>query len=482
MMFAGRGSVRRFHLTSGLCLAGLVTPAAAQQQPSNERASIRGVATNDLRGGPLSGAYIALLPSGKQVATDSGGAFRFEQVATGIRQRLVVMHAMLDTLGITLSSPEFTLRAGEIRSIDLAVPDGASLVRELCGVAATSRGPAALIGFVRDPDTGTPVDSVTISLVYDLSPVTTVRLPVVRSVRPDSTGHYAICGLPAHARGTIEMTRAGMASSTIPFVADTTSLLAIRAFGLSRSTRVAQAPDSGTPLRLLKGDATMSGRVVNKAGEPVAGAHVQMQGTAATAITRADGAFTLDSVPTGTQVIDVRKIGFALTEHTVDIVRSGTSLVTVTMMDAPMLKPVVVSVERRVKDLDAVGFTRRRARGFGFFLEGEQIDKGPEALGEALRMIPGLRVGYDATNQKEQKTIIMSSRDNNGCLTYVVDGMVWQNTAGGDIEKFVRPSEIEALEMYSTATVPGEFMVAGKGKCSVLVIWTKLKIHDAARR
>ena len=50
------------------------------------------------------------------------------------------------------------------------------------------------------------------------------------------------------------------------------------------------------------------------------------------------------------------------------------------------------------------------------------------------------------------------------------------------LDRFIRPAEIEALEMYSGANVPGEFIVPGKGKCSVLAVWTKLKIHDATKR
>ena len=178
----------RSSVALSLCAAALSARGGAQQPAPNNRASIRGIAMNDLRGGPLSGAYVVLVPSGKQVPTNADGTFRFDNVATGVSQRLVVMHAMLDTLGITLTSPEFTLASAEIRSMELIVPDAASIIREFCDDAAKARGPGALIGFVRDPDTGAPVDSVTLSLVYDLSPVKTVRLPVVRTARPDSTG------------------------------------------------------------------------------------------------------------------------------------------------------------------------------------------------------------------------------------------------------------------------------------------------------
>ena len=129
----------------------------------------------------------------------------------------------------------------------------------------------------------------------------------------------------------------------------------------------------------------------------------------------------------------------------------------------------------------STGFARRKAQGVGFFLEGEQIDRGPPTLGEALRMVPGLRIGYDAQNQRQQKTLIMNSRDSRGCIRYVVDGVLFQEV-GGDIEKFVRPSEIEALEMYNPASVPGEFAAASRGRCSVLVLWTNHMIRPAKKK
>ena len=140
----------------------------------------------------------------------------------------------------------------------------------------------------------------------------------------------------------------------------------------------------------------------------------------------------------------------------------------------------VVTVAQRTKELESVGFARRKAQGFGYYLEGEQIDKGPSTLGESLRMVPGLRIGYDAQNQTAQKTLIMSSRETKGCVTYFIDGVVSQKV-GREIEDLVRPQDVEALEFYSSATVPGEFAVARKSKCSVLVLWTKHKIHTAAR-
>ncbi len=93
-------------------------------------------------------------------------------------------------------------------------------------------------------------------------------------------------------------------------------------------------------------------------------------------------------------------------------------------------------------------------------------------------MIPGLHIGYDANSQTSQKTVIMSSRDANECLNIIIDGVLWRDAASA-IEEYVRPDEIEALEMYHSATVPAEFAIAGQSKCAVLVLWTKRRIHPA---
>jgi hypothetical protein len=281
--------------------------------------------------------------------------------------------------------------------------------------------------------------------------------------------------------GRLKLIRNGVESGDIPVAIDADSPLTLRGFGMARSTqRVMAGNDNlGKPLRIVRGDATLRGRVVDKAGTPVAGARIQMDGTLAVATTRADGSFALDSVPTGTQSISIRKIGYSVTDKAVDVERRGAAPVTVTMADYVQTLAPVVTVAQRTKDLDAVGFTRRKQLGIGVFREGDQIDKGPTDVGESLRMIPGLHIGTDANSQTSQKTLIMSSRDANECVNIILDGMLWQDAASA-IEEYVRPEEIEALEMYSSATVPGEFAVPLKSKCAVIVLWTKRRIHRAS--
>lgn len=471
-----RRAVRR----AGVVAALLSGSLAAQVPVPPKLGSIRGVASDSLRGGGLAGAFVELVPTGRQLVTDPTGLFRFDGVAGARAYRIRVMHSMLDTLGIALITPEFTLLAGEEMSLDVGVPPASRLVDLLCGPERLAREPNALVGFVRDPEDGRALETVRVSLVYDAMPALPGRFPVTRTAVPDTTGHFAICGLPAGARALVRLIRDGVESSDIPLETSTDSPLTLRAFGVSRSTRrLTTGTDSlGRPVSVLRGGASAGGTVVSMNGDPIAGASVQMQGTAARAVTLADGSFRLDSVPTGTQVLSVRKIGYAATVVAVDVARYELAAVKVAMPElATPLGPVVtVAPSRRQKDLEDVGFARRKQAGLGYFRDGDEIDRGPPSLGEAFRMIPGIRVGYDAQNQTAQKTLIMTSRDPKGCLRFVVDGVVWPD-GGNRIEDFVRPDELEALEMYSWSTVPGEFAAAGRGRCSVLVLWTLRKVN-----
>lgn len=471
----------RFSRRLAFAAFALAQRALAQGSAPATAASVHGVVSDSVRGGVLAGAFVALLPTSREAVTDSTGTFHFDSVSPNVSYRLRVQHALIDTLGISLTSPSFTVQPGRITNFDVSVPAPSRLVTRLCTPTQLILGPAALVGFVRDPESGDVIDSLTLSLLYDESPVKKAPFLVTRVARPDAGGHYIICGLPvAMHGGRMLISRNKVELADIPLTAQDDSPLNLRSLGVTREVvRTLAAAHQRVPsgVRTVRGDARLVGRVVTKSGLPVSGAHVQMNGTRSSATTRADGSFALDSVPLGTQSLSVRKVGYTPAEAAVDVTNGRTPIVVAMADYAPTLAPVV-TVARRTQDLEAVGFTRRKAHGIGVFREGDEIDKNPTDLGESLRMIPGLHIGYNANSQTSQQTVIMSSRDANECVTIIIDGVVWQD-ASSAIEEYVRPDEIEALEMYHSATVPGEFAVPGKSTCAVLVLWTKRRIHPA---
>ena len=68
-----------------------------------------------------------------------------------------------------------------------------------------------------------------------------------------------------------------------------------------------------------------------------------------------------------------------------------------------------------------------------------------------------------------------------GCVNVFVDGSRWQQLEPGDLDAFVRPEEVAAIEVYpGGGSMPVEFQSAG-GDCAAVVVWTKLNVNRRAR-
>ncbi len=467
-----------------LLTCGLAGPLVAQSGGPTGYASVRGFVADSVRGGSLIAAYIELLPTGRQALTNDRGEFRLDSIPAGSNYRIHVAHPMLDTIGIALTTPAFSLKAGDVEELTLAVPSATTLVTMFCPPAMRARGASALVGFVRDPDTGAPIDSVTVSLVYDDDVAGLAKRPVIRIAKLDSTGRYKICGLPAQMSGRVQLIRSSTHSAEIPVKTDASLPLALRSMGMSLSTQhIAAGTDSaGRAIRRLHGPATVTGRILSQSGTPIAGARVQMDETAAAAVTGADGRFTLDSVPTGTQTVSVRKLGYNVTDKAVEVSVNVPASVSIVMQNYIPTLEAVVSVAQRDVDKEKIGFTRRRRQGMGVYREGDEIPRGTSSLATALSTIPGIRIERNSSAGIEGVNITGAGGPN-ACMTFVVDGVPWrEDTGNSSISDYVRPEELQAIELYSASTVPPEFALSPMSNCQVLVLWTSRKIRSGTKK
>src|SRR5262245_65803897 len=62
--------------------------------------SLRGVAYDSVRNGPLAAALVVIAGTDRSAVTDDRGRFRFDSVAPGM-YRLEMQHAVLDTMGLS---------------------------------------------------------------------------------------------------------------------------------------------------------------------------------------------------------------------------------------------------------------------------------------------------------------------------------------------------------------------------------------------
>jgi hypothetical protein len=456
-------------------------PAPAPAAPAAGVATIRGSVLDSLHDALLRGALVRIENTTRESFTDSLGAYRIDSVPTGMH-RLVVIHPLLDTLGIALVTPPLNIAAGETRVIELAVPSGETLVSLMCPAARRALGPAALVGFVRDADTEAAAQGAKVSLLYyESDPLGLKKTPRVREQQIGPDGRYRICGLPATMSGKLQVFRNGIQTGEVPVdlggSGNTDQLLAMRSMSISSSVQVvAAAPNDTGPKKpaLMRGKARVSGRVLNKYGQPIAGARVELQNTGSATKTRANGEFTLDSLPSGTQTLEVRQLGFSPTEVAVELSTGTPQSVTVKLADyVPVLTEMRVTAQRE-RGLNDVGFADRKKTGMGYYLDADQIKmRQTTQFSDMLRTVPGIRVqpGGNGTN------VITSSRDpTGGCVTFYVDGAPWQQMTPGDLDTYVRPEEVAALEVYNGATTPAQFQQAGQSGCTTIVIWTERRI------
>ena len=448
---------------------------------------LQGVTMDSLHGEPLVGALVSVEGTPRMAITDSLGRFVIDSIEPGSR-RILVDHPMLDTLGISLVTPALTIAANELTRAVIPVPTGEFLVNLFCPAARRALGPGALVGRVREPDSDSAAVGARVSLVwYDPDPPglpanlrVTKKPPRVREATVGADGIYRLCGLPDKYEGKLQAQRKDGGATAEVTVTQEGGALALRSMSVAALPVVATRDSSGaTVVQQPRGTARVFGKVVNRNGAPVSGARVGLMGTSAATLTRANGDFVLDSLPAGTQAIVVRQIGYRPTEVAVDLSSRTPARVTVQLgMFVPELSPVEV-VSRRDEGLQKVGFLdRKRTSATGHFMGPEQLEKrNAMKFTDILRSTPGIRV----TEQNGQ-AMITSTRSSqaNGCVTMYVDGAQWQQLEPGDLDSFVQPNEVAAIEVYSGASVPPQFSQAGQS-CSAVVVWTKTRVESRRR-
>jgi hypothetical protein len=288
-----------------------------------------------------------------------------------------------------------------------------------------------------------------------------VRTPHKLEFNTDSTGFFRFCGLPEDLDATVQAGYSGTFTGEVAVSTHGSPLtfenLALPAF---------------TP-NTAKG--VVRGAVVSLDGAPINGARVEAPMWGIATLSRVDGTFSLDGVPSGTQLLIVRHLGFDATRLTVNVSRRQPVEVTVTLGPSlNVLDPVLVTA-RRNSALDKDGFTARRRAGWGRYFTSTDIEKrNPQYLSDVLTAVPGVRVDHrpgGATISTNEVTTILSGGRPGVCPAFWVDGTLWRSVEPGDIDQFVSPREIAGIEVYKPRETPAQFRTLDD--CLTIVVWTQ---------
>ncbi|MGQ0538699.1 MAG: carboxypeptidase regulatory-like domain-containing protein [Gemmatimonadaceae bacterium] len=454
--------------------------------PSAPMGSLFGTVFDSVHNAPLEAAMVVVDGTNRMAITTDKGAFRVDSIQPG-KYVLRVTHDLLDSLGMVLLTDSLSVSDGSMIPVALGIPAGETLVAASCPAARRAFGPSALIGRVLDAESDSPVAGVRVSIAWSEISIqdNLRRMPRVRDATTGEDGVYRICGLPSDLTGTVQATHKGISTAEVK-VTFQSEVLVIQGLRIGTAETVVAANDSAALRRaregatsqrfsaatVQKGQAILSGRVVNGVGQPVVGARVDVIGTPGATLTRDNGEFRLTELPSGTQTVIVRQIGFAPVETAVELSTKAPQRVTLTLdRAAQVLRPVQVTASADV-GLEKVGFTQRRKSAGGYFITADDIAKrGPNLLTDVFRTVPSLRVVPSGTDN-----VIENARNPvNGCVKYYVDGAPWEAIFPGDVDRMLPTWEVAAIEVYNGSNTPMQFQAPGSSSCASIVIWSKTR-------
>ena len=451
--------------------ARVLAPLALVFAASAEAQALSGVLRDSLLyDGPLPNATVRIEGLHKETRTDLLGHFRFDSLPAGT-YRLSFSHPAFDQAGVGSPRWRVDLPAQGLEGVLLATPSPDSRYGKLC---PTPRGEnqGYIVGAVRDAAADTGLAGAVVNAMW--AQISVSRTTGVQTLRKnaraetDSRGQFVLCGVPNDGDVTAWATL-GTASTGLIAVALNRRTLAAREFLVATRplSPTATAADSAAL------GARLEGVVKNIDGDPISDARVYVRGSRAVAKTTASGAFVLNGLPGGTQVVEVTALGYQPGRQDVDL-KPG---------DGRRTEVVLGKSVQRLQPLEVVGkmgseqssFLERAKRGFGYFITEDDIEKrNPVIFEDIIRGVPGMQVvpvgqGYRITSSRGQSDLLGDCQP-----SYFVDGSPFYVDASNGDPFPVAPTEIMGIEVYAgTAGVPSEFQRGQNGGCGVIVIWTK---------
>ena len=430
----------------------------------------------------LQDAQVTILELGRFAATDARGRFRFDSVPAG-RYTITFMHPLLDSLDI--SAPEVPIVVPATGTIFqfLATPSPATTYSRLCITPVESRT-GAIFGRVRSAVDSSPVVGARVfgSWVDMILVGTRLRrehreVGVVSGKR----GEFLLCGIPNDIAVDVRATRGMLAAGPVPMQVGEL-LISHQDFTVPLADTGARmlSGDSGRALRpnlnAPPGGASIAGTVRTADGKPVADALVGVLGFDANARTGPAGQFLISRVPSGTRTLQLRAVGTAPRNITVDVPEGRRRDVTVVLdRRIQQLATVAVQTEGGPRDIphSSTGFSARKKAGLGRYLTGDDIKlRAAATVIDVLAMAGGVSRDWSSAGP----TVTIRGSTGRCTPSVFLDGMSISTGERGSIaelEGLVQPAAITGVEVYPGPFIPGQFDRSAQTGCGTIAIWTR---------
>lgn len=472
----------------------VATSAAAQQPAAPGRPSLSGVVFDSVAGRPLANATVQITGAAGAVTgrrasavTDTAGRYVVSDLPAG-RYVAGFFHDALDTLGL-VGEPRAVNIADSVATLHLATPSPRTIIGTICGPNSVSDSLGLLIGHVNKTGTSTPVAGATVTVEWG---ETVIEKGSVRSrnMAADATttgpGWFAMCDVP----GDVELTvsawagadSSGFVNLEVPRTGVRHVTFYIGGAHRVRSAAVDTISPVDTTLKVLKpemvwrGAARLTGIVRDEKGQGVDGARVLVRGTNVFNTSSDRGYFVLDSLPGGTQLLEVRALGYLPATSIVHLSPDEPTQTEVFIGDRLVTLETVKVTATLVFSRNLAKFATNRERNIGgVFVGPREIDRfRGMRFSNLVQAIPGVRLSYN-----QGFTILMDytgtddGQSRGLCVPqFYVDGQRSQYSAA-EIEGLYRAEELAGVEVYVRESQrPIEFQDTNS-RCGAIVIWTR---------
>jgi hypothetical protein len=456
----------------------LVASAPAENAPR----SIVGIVFDSVADRPLSGAHVHLADLGRDVVADSLGAFRFDSVSTGVHA-VWADHPTLDLLGLNALGVRVDATAQAMTTANLAIPSFATLWRTACGADTTARdGSGFVFGRVVSSTPSTGTQGVSIDVAWravnenrSSGPVAETR----RTVHADTTGSYAVCGVPDGQLVTISASDSGVTTIPVSFRVSPARITR-RDLTLPSGDAFEQIVADTSAVAPLHGGeaATLAGVVRDSTLQPLRDARITVSGVAGEWRTNASGGFVVRGIPDGTHVVAVNTMGFVRERRMVELAPQDSATIDLSMTRLLTTLPTVTVEERRRFDALRSDLESRRRMGFGYRADSAALARLPGVV-EAFNF-PGVR-----TRSSQGRWFIymngmytMTSKNGSG-ITMTCAPTIWIDGSIADIDYLneLTKDEIGMIEVYTSAAGAPLQFTGTRTNCGVVLVWRKRFIN-----
>ena len=484
----------RLHSSAALLLASMLAATAtlAQQstpaaQPPNPSNTVTGVIFDSTTMRPLAEATVQMVTKddithGRSFTaeSDSSGSFSITDVPEG-SYVITFFHPRLDELG--LSAPLHAVDArGARTSVTLAIPSRGRVIALHCGAMPASDSSGLLIGTVVQADRPTPIAGAVVTAQwFELSFGSTglVRsTPTVRSVA-DATGRFRMCGLPDDANVSVWATSGKASTGEVSVEVKARSVTTLD-LAIDIADTLASPTDTVASRR---GSAQVSGMILSPAGGAMPGARVGLRGTDRETVADATGAFVLTELPSGTQSLEARAIGFVPVARTITLSATKPLRYDIRFDSAARILQTVEVRGKVLYDRSTEEFNKLKKRGFGYFVDRDMIERRqPFNTTDLLRTAPGVSVYSGSGPGSGTRIQIRGVGNFQGCQPgLVIDGMPLGRESTGDLDFLARPEDIAGIAVYrGPSEVPVEY--ASEGSCGLIQVWTRRGGESPSRK